>query len=138
MKILNNIYSVETLEQAYSNTMINGLPRGLEKGLNSLDELFRLERGKLVVVTGIPNMGKSEFVDYLCVQYNKKYAMRTAYFSPENQPIAYHIGKLFRKFEGPEIVGRTLRMNTVKLLEDIFTRTFSSLITLRNTLSTRF
>ena len=96
----NFIYSVESLEEAYRKTMINGVPKGINTGLNSLDELFRLDKGKLVVVTGIPNMGKSEFVDYLCVQYNKLYGMRTVYFSPENQPIAYHIGKLFRKFEG--------------------------------------
>lgn len=95
----NFIYSAESLEEAYRKTMVNGLPKGLYTGLNSLDELFRLDRGKLVVVTGIPNMGKSEFVDFLCVQYNKLYGMRTVFFSPENQPIAYHIGKLFRKFE---------------------------------------
>ena len=100
--MINNkfIYSVESLEEAYRKTMINGVPKGINTGLDSLDELFRLDKGKLVVVTGIPNMGKSEFVDYLCVQYNKLYGMRTVYFSPENQPIAYHIGKLFRKFEG--------------------------------------
>ena len=99
--MINNkfIYSAESLEEAYRKTMVNGLPKGLYTGLNSLDELFRLDRGKLVVVTGIPNMGKSEFVDFLCVQYNKLYGMRTVFFSPENQPIAYHIGKLFRKFE---------------------------------------
>ena len=94
------LYTSENLENAYRNTMMNGVPKGLYTGLNSLDDLFRLDRGKLVVVTGVPNMGKSEFVDYLCVQYNKQYGMRTVYFSPENQPIALHIGKLFRKFEG--------------------------------------
>ena len=94
------LYTSESLENAYRNTMMNGVPKGLYTGLDSLDDLFRLDRGKLVVVTGVPNMGKSEFVDYLCVQYNKQYGMRTVYFSPENQPIAFHIGKLFRKFEG--------------------------------------
>lgn len=97
MKNLAFIQNAEILEDAYRSTMINGLPKGINTGLNSLDELFRLDRGKLVVVTGIPNMGKSEFIDYLCVQYNKLHGMRTLFFSPENQPIAFHIGKLFRK-----------------------------------------
>ncbi len=97
MGIKNFIYSAENLEEAYRKTMVNGMPKGIYTGLTSLDELFRLDRGKLVVVTGIPNMGKSEFVDYLCVQYNKQHGMRTLFYSPENQPIAYHISKLFRK-----------------------------------------
>lgn len=94
-----NIYNSDCIEQAYRDTMISGLPKGLHTGVNNLDELFRLDRGKLVVCTGIPNMGKSEFIDFLCSQYNKLHGMRTLYFSPENQPIAYHIGKLFRKYE---------------------------------------
>ena len=53
-----------------------------------------------MVITGVPNMGKSEFVDALCVQYNMLYGMRTLYFSPENQPIGLHINKLFAKFVG--------------------------------------
>lgn len=97
MNKLKNIQCAEILEDAYRSTMINGLPKGINTGLNSLDELFRLDRGKLVTVTGIPNMGKSEFIDYLCVQYNKLHGMRTLFYSPENQPIAFHIGKLFRK-----------------------------------------
>ena len=96
----NLIMSHEDIEKALRLTFKNGIPMGINCGLENIDELFRLDRGKLVVVTGIPNMGKSEFVDYLCVQYNKLHGMKTLYFSPENQPICLHIAKLYSKFEG--------------------------------------
>lgn len=95
-----NILSPEAIEKVFRDTMMYGLPTGINSGISNLDELFRLDRGKLVVITGIPNMGKSEFVDALCVQYNMLYGMRTLFFSPENQPIGLHINKLFAKFVG--------------------------------------
>ena len=98
-----NILSSEAIEDAFRRTMMDGLPKGIYSGIDNLDQLCRLDRGKLVVVTGIPNMGKSEFIDALCVQYNMLHGMRTLYFSPENQPIALHIGKLFAKFEGRKV-----------------------------------
>ncbi len=96
----NNIMNPIDIEKMYREMMIKGVPRGIYCGIESIDECFRLDRGKLVVVTGIPNMGKSEFVDYMCVQYHKLYGMRTLYFSPENQPLPLHIDKLYKKFEG--------------------------------------
>lgn len=100
MKKYNLILSPSEIEAMYREMMINGIPRGINCGVEDIDECFRLDRGKLVVVTGVPNMGKSEFVDFLCVQYNKLYGMKTLYFSPENQPLPLHINKLFSKFEG--------------------------------------
>lgn len=93
------IMSHEDIEKAFRNAMNNGILQGIKCGVDKIDDCFRLDRGKLVVATGIPNMGKSEFVDFLCVQYNKLYGMRTLYFSPENQPLHLHIDKLYRKFE---------------------------------------
>ena len=100
MKKCNLILSPSEIEAMYREMMINGIPRGINCGVEDIDECFRLDRGKLVVITGIPNMGKSEFVDFLCVQYNKLYGMKTMFFSPENQPLPLHINKLFSKFEG--------------------------------------
>lgn len=95
-----NILSSEQIEAMYREMMLGGVPKGIDCGVENIDDCFRLDRGKLVVVTGIPNMGKSEFVDFLCVQYNKLYGMKTMFFSPENQPLPLHINKLFSKFEG--------------------------------------
>ncbi|KAA6351439.1 hypothetical protein EZS27_001248 [termite gut metagenome] len=78
----------------------NGLPRGLDLGVKCLDELFRFELGRLATITGIPNRGKSEIVDFVLCQFNKLYGYKTAIFSPENQPVALHYSKLVSKYVG--------------------------------------
>lgn len=98
MKTLNNVISKQILLERINNLYSNGLPFGLTTGVQNIDNVFRLDRGKLVTVTGIPNMGKSEFVDFICTQYNKIHNIKTIYFSPENQPLELHISKLISKF----------------------------------------
>ena len=53
--------------------------------------------GKTITVTGVPSSGKSDFVDQMVVGYNQLYGWKTAYASPENQPVYLHAHKLMRK-----------------------------------------
>jgi len=117
MKTLNNVISKQILLDRINNLHSNGLPYGLTTGVENIDNIFRLDRGKLVTVTGIPNMGKSEFVDFICTQYNKIHNLKTIYFSPENQPLELHISKLISKFTNKSFddksVDKTEYNNTV-------------------------
>jgi len=79
---------------------IKGMQRGAETGWNNFDEYCTLETGRLMVVTGIPNCGKSEFVDELVMRMNIKQGWKVAYFSPENMPLEYHLRKLMEKYTG--------------------------------------
>ena len=102
--IMNDFQKIPTilptsyLKSSLSELYKSGLPRGLETGVDALDNVFRIDRGRLVTVTGVPNCGKSEFVDFLATVYNKRYGMKTLYFSPENQPVSLHLSKLISKF----------------------------------------
>jgi len=87
------------LEQLY-DFYDNGTPKGFQIGLNSFDEHFSLYTGMCLVVTGIPNMGKSDFVDMMCCGYNRNYDWKIAYASIENEPRELHIDKLLRKIIG--------------------------------------
>jgi twinkle protein len=51
-------------------------------------------------VRNIPSSGKSDFVDQMCVGYNKEYGWKTAFASPENAPTYLHAHKLMRKVWG--------------------------------------
>lgn len=81
----------------------NGLPHGYETGISNLDSLFRLDKGRLVTITGIPNCGKSEFVDFYVTTMNKLHGLKTLYFSPENQPYELHLSKLVSKYANKSI-----------------------------------
>ena len=75
-----------------------GLPCGYYTGISNLDDVFRLDKGRLITITGVPNCGKSEFVDFYTTVLNKRYGLKTLYFSPENQPCELHLSKLVAKY----------------------------------------
>jgi len=75
---------------------------GISTGFNSVDRLFKFdsEMGELVIVHGMPSMGKSEFVDQLIVNTNRDSDWKWGVFSPENYPIEYHMEKFAEKSIG--------------------------------------
>ncbi len=94
---LNNVLSSTFLKNEINNLYENGMPSGYTLNLKSIDNLFRLDTSMVAVVTGVPNYGKSEFLDFVCVRLNWLYGLKTLYFSPENFPIKLHLSKIIRK-----------------------------------------
>ncbi|MCS3009504.1 AAA family ATPase [Bacteroides thetaiotaomicron] len=93
----NNTYSYEQILKSLIDLSKNGLPTGYNMGIPELDEMFRIDKGKLITLTGIPNLGKSEFTDFICTQFNKLYAFKTLFFSAEDD-LNTHIAKLITKY----------------------------------------
>lgn len=77
-----------------------GMPRGLTTGWECVDECWRVQAGQLLVVTGIPGHGKSEWVDALCCNLAQDHGWHTALYSPENYPVRLHLMKLAEKYIG--------------------------------------
>ena len=100
LKIENGMYSYMDFETAINNIFNNGLPYGIESGLNNLDETVRFDKGRLVTVTGVPQSGKSIFIDYLCTKYNILHNYKTLFYSTET-PLAIHINTLMKMFQKP-------------------------------------
>lgn len=78
--------------------------KGLSTGYTDLDKLIRLAKGYLMVITGIPGMGKSEWLDAVLVNMSLEHGWKTLFYSPENHPIEMHMGKLAEKFIGKSIL----------------------------------
>lgn len=134
--VLPKDYLMTALNGLYEN----GLPTGLYTGLDSLDKVCRLDKGRLLTITGIPNHGKSEFVDFLTCTYNKKYGYKTLYFSPENQPVERHIAKLVSKFTESPFDKNTISTESVQtaglhILNNFFFFNYQKIKTLSNILS---
>ncbi len=77
-----------------------GLQKGATLDMGELDELLSVEVGRLMIVTGIPGDGKSEFLDEMAVHLSLRYDWRCAWFSPENFPVTLHHPKLIEKLIG--------------------------------------
>lgn len=73
-----------------------GEDRGYSTGLQNLDEIFRMQLGKLVIVTGIPGSGKSELLDQIMVNTAESEGWKYALCSFENTP-PDHIRKILEK-----------------------------------------
>ncbi|MBQ0046097.1 MAG: toprim domain-containing protein [Prevotellaceae bacterium] len=98
-------YGVETaktphVERELDDLFLNGMGTGAPIGIDNVDRLITYETGRFMLVTGRPGDGKSEFLDEICLRLALRQGWKTAYFSPENFPLKYHLAKLISKLTG--------------------------------------
>lgn len=73
---------------------------------------YRVPKGQLNILTGIPGHGKSEFLDMLLLKMVTEHNEKVCYFSPENYPFELHAEKIISKYVGkPFNDGQTQRMS---------------------------
>ena len=94
---LENVSTLKDIEDELKDFVRNGFKPGFQIGLKNFDSIFSTYTGQFITVTGVPSSGKSDFVDQMVVGYNQLYGWKTAYASPENQPVYLHAHKLMRK-----------------------------------------
>jgi twinkle protein len=83
----------------YYGLALNAELRGLPTGWAGVDQLYRVVPGELTVVTGVPNSGKSEWVDALMVNLADSAGWSFALCSMENK-VHEHARKLIEKHCG--------------------------------------
>jgi twinkle protein len=92
-----------------------GVRSGLSTSLAAVDEVYTIAPGQLTVVTGVPNHGKSEFIDQIMVNLARKEGWSFGVCSFENPPDE-HIIKLIEKWVGmPFWDGPTPRMTSTNV-----------------------
>lgn len=87
---------MDSVQEAYEKGMERGRPTGWE----SLDEFYTVRKGDVTVVTGIPNHGKSEFLDAMILNLSKLHDWKFGIYSPENLPFHMHVAKFIEKYIG--------------------------------------
>ncbi|XP_078438154.1 twinkle homolog protein, chloroplastic/mitochondrial-like [Wolffia australiana] len=93
---------------------------GVSTGWSGVDEFYRVVPGELTVVTGVPNSGKSEWIDALLCNLNEATGWTFALCSMENK-VREHARKLLEKrikkpfFNAP--YGNTIERMTAEDLE---------------------
>ena len=92
-------------------------PQAQSTGFSEFDRAFKFLPGQFIVVTGIPNHGKSRFVDQVAVQTANHRGEKWALFSPETSE-SQHIADLIEiKAGGHFFEGPTDRLNEIKMRE---------------------
>jgi twinkle protein len=114
---INGIYRVSDIQEELHQIRLQGLDTGVATGWNNLDDLYKVKKGMMTIITGIPQSGKSEFLDALLVNLAELQGWKFAVFSPENYPISLHVIKLAEKHIGKQFMNRlfpTLAMNLMQ------------------------
>ena len=81
--------------------------KGISTGFESVDEFMLLNKQYLMLITGFPNYGKSEFLDALAVNTAQLHQWKWLYFSTENDNYTTHLRKLVSKKVGKSLMSTT-------------------------------
>jgi twinkle protein len=91
---IDNILTLTEVEDDVDDLFKNGVDKGVDIGIPEIDRLLRSRKGEFTLNTGIPGSGKSTFEDFVSVLLAARHGWKTAFFSPEKQPVKLHIAKL--------------------------------------------
>lgn len=95
---IDGITHPEDLAQNVLTLHQSGRQPGVSTGWQDVDPLYTVRPGEMTVVTGIPNSGKSNWLDCLIINIAKEHGWRFGIFSPENQPLEEHAASLIEKY----------------------------------------
>lgn len=109
---VGGIYYLEDYEKNLDMLYRNGAPKGKTVGWPNFDELISFTTKRIMIVTGIPSHGKSQFMLEIAVRLNLRYGWRVAFFSPESQPMESHAQELIQV-----LIGKSFRPDLLHMSE---------------------
>lgn len=108
---IQGLYDAQHFRDLVWELYDKGAGKGESTGYQSVDELYTIVPGQVTVVTGLPNSGKSSFVDAIMVNLAQNKSWKFGICSFENEP-RIHIAKLMSIRSGmPFFDGPTRRMD---------------------------
>ena len=97
---ISDVITIEEDGDDLKDFLLHGMPPGKGIGLKTIDDVFTIETGRFLVVTGIPTYGKSTVIDHFVTAWNTRYGWKAAYASPENFPVYLHKERVLTKLIG--------------------------------------
>ena len=101
-----------------------GLSKGAMIGLQDFDNLCSFETKRLMIVTGIPTSGKTEFLEEMAIRLNLKYDWKVGFFSPESLPIQLHASRIISRIVGKRFGSDEIPINEYKQVKQYINNNF--------------
>jgi twinkle protein len=112
---IDGLYGIKDYRQEVLSIYDGNYQKPTSTGFTELDEFYQVMPSTFCVVTGIPNHGKSNFIDQIAVNMAVNHAWKFAIFSPEHST-ANHIRRLSEKvIKLPFDIGPNERMSKQQL-----------------------
>ena len=105
---VDGVFELDDIEDDLDLLFSKGLNKGAVIGLETFDNLCSFETKRLVVVTGIPTSGKTEFLEEMAIRLNLRYGWKVGFFSPESLPIQLHAARIISR-----VVGKSFGTNSI-------------------------
>ena len=95
---------------------------GLKSGIAGFDDIIRMDKKSLCVVTAKPNQGKSTFLNYYCFMMAKQNGWKTLYFNFEasNGRFISDLVKLYGSLDAVVKYCYIINTNSINSLQDIY------------------
>ncbi len=107
---ITGLYEVVSFEESLLGYYEQGMASGLSTGWENVDEFYTVMLSEVDVVTGIPNNGKSEWLDALMINLAHSFDWRFAIFSPENSKEGHTTKLIEKRTQQPSTPGHPNRM----------------------------
>ena len=103
-------------DQGFDSGVKVGFDTSHTKSVKPFDDLISFKTGMLTVITGIPNHGKSNFVEELLLRLNVFHDWKVGLFSPEHYPMSILFQRIAKMYIGKQFFkGATERMSKEEL-----------------------
>ena len=114
---IDGLFTVNEYQRDVLNIYRGNVQKPVPTGFANLDSIYQVMPSTFNLVTGIPNHGKSNFIDQLAVNLCRNHGWKFAVFSPEHST-ANHIRRLAEKVaKKPFDVGPNVRMTEAELVD---------------------
>ena len=114
---IDGVFTAKNYEREVFDIYDGNIQKPVSTGFKNLDQYYKVMPSTFTVVTGVPNHGKSNFIDQLMVNLARNEGWKFAIFSPEHST-PNHIRRLAEKVVGqPFDLGPTERMSKDTLRE---------------------
>ena len=125
-EILNNpktfpVEGIVNIDDIWDNVLNfndNGI-KNYDIKIGDSKEYINISMGEWSVVTGIPNAGKSDWIDQVCVNLATNQNFRIGMFTPESYPYEAHIKRIANKLNEKDCDNDTLN-NTKDFIKEHF------------------
>lgn len=123
---VDGLYRVSDYQSQVFDIYDGNVQQPVSTGWSDLDEIYKVMPATFALVTGIPNHGKSNWLDQLIVNLNRHHGWKFGIFSPEHG-VASHVRRLTEKIvampfdEGASPrMGRSQLEGAMQKMEDSF------------------
>ena len=97
---ISGVFTADDLSDEIYDLYKNGMPEGYGIGDVDFDDHLKFQPGYMTIITGIPNHGKGEVVDFISTRLNIEHDWKFGIYSPENEPLQLHFSKYAEKLIG--------------------------------------